>query len=491
LQQVLGGRSTLDDCLAQNPEHAELLRPLLQTALQIDRLDRPQASRSGFQAGQQLMMDALARKEEKRALSCLPQQGILRRWSSFRHARSGEGLAVTRLAAVSVLGAATALIWLAAAGLMLRLWNGALLPQTCLVADASGVAQVQSARGAVWQTLVAGWELQAGHRIRTGDPASATLHFAGGGSTSIGPDTELEVVQLAVRRDGRGQVIVLRQASGSTHSLVESLADSTTLYEIRTSAASVVAHGTEFFVLVSADGSTSIVVLEGAVSVTGRETTATLTGGQAIIVGVGEEPGPVVAASPEDFVESPSPESRPEGSQVATATREMATSTATLGPASPPATPQVATATLTPGPPGPTPTATPEPPGATATSKPLRPTATTEPSNPTATPRPPTPTRTAEPPSPTPTSEPSPTLEPIEIVDVFYAYYTEDEEKLWVKARTSRVECTLTLQGFGAMEAEGDHWVYVEESLAAKAVPATVTVRSSCGGSGSRVVQWR
>jgi hypothetical protein len=498
VQQVQSGRSTLDDCLAQNPQHAHVLRPLLQTALQIGELDRPQGSRAGFRAGEQLMMDTLAREQAKRELSPSPKRDFFRSWSFFRRGTRPGGVTLTRLATVSVIAAATLLVWVAAAGLLLRMWNETLLPQTCLVADASGITQVQTGRDAAWQLLTTGWALEPGHRIRTGDPASVTVRFPGGGSTSVGPNSELEIVQLGVRRDGNGEVVVLQQAAGSTHTMVERLADSTTLFEIDTAGASVVAHGTEFKVLVSPDGSTSAIVLEGAVAVTGRETTVTLTAGQEVVVGLDQAPGPVVLAAPEDLVESPSPEASPEGYHGASATPEMPTMTTTLGAAShaptarppsptPTSRPPVPTASPTPA----TPTTIPTPFSPTATHEPSPPTATHEPSPPTATPRPPTPTGTPEPPSPTPTSVPSPTLEAVEIVEVLYAVYAEDKQELWVKARTNIAGCALTLEGFGPMEPEGDHWVYVEESLEVGAVPPTVTARSSCGGSGSSAVRWR
>lgn len=518
VEQVVGGRSTLDDCLRDNPQYAEVLGPLLETALEIEGLDRPRASHAGFLAGKRLMMDAVARKEQKRAAPWLRASESVRRWSGFPRPDGRAGVTLTRLAAVGVLGATTVVVWMAALGLLLRAWYGAMLPQTCFVADASGITQLQTNQDAAWQPLEASRVLEQGHRIRTGDPANVTVRFSGGGTTSLGPNSELEIAQLGVRRDGTGEVVVLHQAAGSTHNRVDGQRDSGLLFTIETASASVMVRGTDFKVHVDLDNSTSVVVLAGVVSVTGGDATVKVTAGQATRVEAGQVPGLVVRAPSEELVERPPegeathPSSEPQPSGEMGAPREtpepdgrpsepasVATGTASNSvPASPGASvvagtptstsesPRMATAT----PEGTRQTATSTPPKTTATPKPPAPTQTPKPASPTATPKPATPTATPAPPSPTPMTVPSPTPEPGEIVEVFYAVYKESKEELRVKARTSVPGCTLALDGFGPMVPEGEHWLYVEGSLGEDDAPSTVTVRSGCGGSATSAVSW-
>jgi hypothetical protein len=491
VQQVASGESTLDDCLADYPEYADVLRPLLETAFEIDGLDHPKATLAALDAGRRLMMEAVARRERDRAESRVSVSESITRALAFLTPKGRAGGAVGRLAAVSILGAATVLVWVAAAGFLLRTWQGVLVPQSAVVADASGIAQVQSGPGGAWQPLDAGWVLEPGDRIRTGDPSSVTVRFFDGGTTSLGPNGELVIAQVGARRDGSGKVVVLEQLAGSTHNRVQSDPDMPSLFEIETASASVVAHGTEFKVQVDLDNSTSVVVLEGVVVVTGGEVTVMLTDGQATMVQIDQAPGPVVLAPPEELVERPSGgEASPEVSEPQASVETGApgeTAEPDVRPSEPAATGTSGTGSPVPGSPE-APAATETP---TSTSEPVRvATPTSKPPTPTATPKRPTPTATPKPPTPIATAVPSPTPGPAEVVEVYQASYRLSKEELRVKARTSLPGCTLALVGFGPMVPEGDHWLYVEESLHQDDVPSTVTVRSSCGGSATSTVQW-
>lgn len=503
VEQVVSGRSTVDDCLRGNPQYADALGPLLETALAIDRLDRPRASHAAIQVGRRLMIDAIARREHESLEPRVPPSERAKRWFRVPQLDLGTGLATTRLAAVAVLGSVTVLVWIAALGLLVRAWHGTLVPQTCVVAEASGVALVQTKGDAEWQPLEAGGVLQQGHLIRTGDPGGITLALVDGSITWLGPNGELEIAQLGARRDGAAEVVVLRQAAGSTHHRVGSQRNSGLLFAVETASASVTVRGTEFKVQVGPDGSTSVVVFAGVVSVAGRDATVTVSGGQATRVDADQDPGPVVMAPAEELVERPvggeavhpSPEPQAKPSEPAATLTKAAGSPA---PTSPEASVVVKTPTSTSESPKvetvtpetDKPTATSKLPQPTATTKPPKPTQTPKPAPPTVTPKPPTPTSTPKPPTPTATTEPSPTQELSEVVEVFFAVYKESKEELRVKARTSGQGCTLNLEAFGPMVPEGDHWLYVERELEDDDVPSTVTVRSSCGASDTSIVRW-
>jgi hypothetical protein len=511
IEQVMSGRSTVDDCLAAYPQYADVLRPLVQTALEIEALDRLEASPGAFQAGKRVMMETVAQKERDGATSRAVLPRSIRRYLGLLQPAGSAGARVVRLTLVGGLAVATVLVWLGVAGLLLRTWYAALVPQTCVVADASGIAQIQTSPGDAWKPLVAGSILQTGHRIRTGSPASVTVSFFDGSTSLLGPHSELVIAQVGAKRDGSGKVVVVQQVAGTTYSRVDSEQDSLSLFQIQTPSASVAVHGTKFRVGVNPDNSTSVVVIEGEVTVTGQEVTIMLTDGQETLVQVDQAPGPVVLAPPEELVEGPSggeptlelPEAEasvePGGPAGPVEPDASATEpAAATGPSSPEApvvtgTPtstsepvQLGTSTATPK--VPTPTATPKPPTPTSTRRAPTPTSTRKPALPTATPKPPTPTATLEP--PTATATPSPSTGPTEVVEVFQATYYVSKEELRIKARTSLPGCTLTLVGFGPMAPEGGHWLYVERRLHPDDVPSTVTVRSSCGGSGTSPVVW-
>jgi hypothetical protein len=494
VEEVLAGRSTVDHCLADYPQFADVLGPLLHTALDIDALDRLEASRAAFEVGKRAMMGAVARRERDRARSRAARLGPITRFLPFLGPTGGTGARLAKLAVVGALGTATVLVWLGAAGLLLRAWRTAVLPQTCVVAETSGIAQIQTTPGSPWQPLAAGEVLHSGLRIRTGNPAEVTVSFVDGSTSSLGADSELVIAQVASRLDGSGGLVVVQQVSGTTYNRVKSEPES--VFQIETPSASVIVHGTEFKVRVNPDNSTSVVVIEGEVSVTGEEVTVVLTGGETTMVKFDQAPGPVVLAPPEELVEAPAtiepspqisePQATVEPGETAGPAEPDATATepepttgqgtaeASVIPDTPTSTPEAVQPA--------TPTATPKMPGPTATRRAPTRTATPRPPTPTATPKPPT--ATPEPPPPTATPSPG------EVVEVFQATYNVSKEELRVKARTSLAECTLTLVGFGSMVREGGHWVYVERPLDPDDVPSTVTVRSSCGGSGTSPVQW-
>jgi hypothetical protein len=492
LEQVLSGQSTVDDCLKEHPRHADVLQPLLWTALEIERLDPPRAAAGAFEAGREAMLEASARRERDRAAAQAVPSGPFRRWTDFLRPEGPTGARLGRLVAIGALGVAALLVWVAAGGLLLRAWGSSFAPVTCVVAEVGGITQVQTDPDAPWQPLVAGWVLEPGHRIRTGDPSSVTIRYSDGGTTSLGPNTELAMAQLGERRDGTGTVVVLQQLSGSTHNRVVSRLASATVFRIDTVSASVLVSGTEFKVRVGLDDATSVVVLDGIVSVTGGEATVTLSRGWMTTVQVGQAPGPVVEAPPEELAEFTAGEGTPEGAQtpVPSETSESGeivepdaspvgpTATRTVEGRSPEATLQAPTGVETPE----------------STSGPTREATSTSESGvvPSPTPRPPTATPTPRPPTATPTpTTPPPTATPMEVVEIYQAIYRASKGELIVKARTSVADCTLTLVGFGPMVAEGEHWVYVGEDVPAENVPPTITVQSSCGGSGTSTVLWQ
>ncbi len=66
LSQLNSGQADLETILAQHPEHAERLRPLLRVALAVRQTPQPTSSRAAKAAGRQRLLVAAARKRQQR-----------------------------------------------------------------------------------------------------------------------------------------------------------------------------------------------------------------------------------------------------------------------------------------------------------------------------------------------------------------------------------------------------------------------------------------
>jgi hypothetical protein len=432
--------SILDDCLKQSGatveesvanylDEAAILRPLLEIALEVQRLDPPQMSPVAFAAGKQLMLAALAEKRRRQALSRSPWSRVAEQMVSLFRREGGLTVRWGRPVLIGALATVTVFVWVLAWGLGSQFWSSGVVAQTAVLADSTGLVQIRADSEAPWESATTAGLIEAGGRIHTGKSSATTLTFFDGSTISVGPETEITVSELGSQRDGGGRIIALYQWVGHTHSRVKSMADSASRFEIETASAVAVVHGTEFEVDVAPDGTTEVIVLEGVVEVTAQEATVLVPAGQATTVLAGEAPGEVVSAPVAEPTETVEPGE-------------------TAGPADTPTSTRVL----------PVATGTPVPPMRTST------------------PVPPAPTNTAT---------------PVEVMEIFLARYRESGETLTVKARSSRPGCTLTLVGFGPMEPEGDHWVYVVTNLAADDAPTTVAVLSSCGGSHTSPVEWK
>jgi len=453
--QLESGEASLEDCLARYPHHAGILGPLLLTALEVRHLRQPETTPEAFEAGKQLMLAALARKQRRQIISPAPSFETVRQ--AVSQLREGRGLTawLTRPAVISSLAAVTVFVWVIASGLFFQLWRSGLVPRDAVLANVTGVVEVQAAPDLAWQPVTTGGHVEAGDRIRTGESSGVTLSFLDGSTTSLGSETEIAISELSSQRDGQRTMTVLYQRVGQTRNRVESKSAPGSRFQIETASAVTVAQGTEFTVDVGADDTTHVTVMEGMVTVTARQSTVVLSAGQATTVQPDQAPGPAVPVP----TGTASAMATATGPAIATIT---ATGTACHTPAPRPAETKA-------------PTETPTSPH-TSTSVPS---ATARPSH-TA-----IPTSTA-----TATATPTRTSTPGEVVEIFMARYRENQKELDVKARTTRPECALRLVGFGPMVREGEHWEYTQGNLGRDDVVSTVTVVSTCGGSDTGPVQW-
>jgi hypothetical protein len=367
-----GGQASLEQCLDRFPEHADRLRPLLETAMAVRRVRHPVSSQTAFEDGWRRMLAALNERRRRRAL---PSGWITR----------GRSPAL-------VVATVTALLLLSA-GLLALPWLRAPIARTAVLTAANGSVEIRPAGDDAWQPASAGAQVRAGDALRAGPLSSATLTYFDGSLSQLGAETGVTINQMASRRAGGGHVIALGLWAGRTHNVVQPLPDSASRFEIGTLLAIATVRGTEFDVSVEADGTTRVVVSEGVVNVEGVGATVTVVTGQEVIVRSGEAPeqppNPPTATSTPTRVPEP---------------------TATAGQAAEPSpTPAPPTATPSPSPtntPSPTPTAPPTP-----TFTPLPPPTATPRPAPTS-PPPPPPTSTPVLPPPTPTWSGAPTPRP-------------------------------------------------------------------------------
>ncbi|MBN1954332.1 MAG: PKD domain-containing protein [Anaerolineae bacterium] len=271
----------LEECLARCPERAGELRPYLELVLQIRAVPRPAARAAAFEAGKQRMLQALSEKRQHRVSSTKnPNPSARRRWFLPR----------------PVLAAAALAVLLIAGGLLLQAWMQAEAPRAASLSRVIGRVEILPPGSDQWQPALAGEQLLAGTRIRTAQLSAATLAFFDGSATHLDAETEVVILRLNSRRSGQNRVIVLYQQLGSTYNQARPSSDPGACFEIVTPSAHTAVRGTEFAVVVGAEGATRVVVVEGLVDVTGQETTVSVHSDHETTVQPQQPPEPATPA---------------------------------------------------------------------------------------------------------------------------------------------------------------------------------------------------
>jgi hypothetical protein len=125
-----------------------------------------------------------------------------------------------------------------------------------------------------------GQELTAGNAVRTGEGGHAAIQFPDGSYVRMSPSTVVTLTAAQLSHDGNLQSASLAQKIGRTLTNVQHLVSGAT-FQVSGHSVSAQVRGTQFEVLVRADGTNLIKVFEGTVRVSGA-TTVTLTAGQQI-----------------------------------------------------------------------------------------------------------------------------------------------------------------------------------------------------------------
>ena len=132
-----------------------------------------------------------------------------------------------------------------------------------------------------------GQEIGEGATVRTGDDGRASIDWPDGSVTRLDVETTFTIEQLS-----GGSVLTTAtaiegtQETGNTYSLVVELAEAGDRFAIDTPTASAAVQGTEYYVLIGSDGSSTVIVTDGAVVVTtasGEE--VVVQAGSTVVVG--------------------------------------------------------------------------------------------------------------------------------------------------------------------------------------------------------------
>lgn len=125
-----------------------------------------------------------------------------------------------------------------------------------------------------------GESLNPGNTVQTGTGGHAGIQFPDGSFIRMSPDTSVTLTAVQLQKSGALQSASIVQKVGRTFSTVQHLATGAS-FQVGGHSVSAEVRGTQFEVLVRANGTNLIKVFEGTVKVAGA-TTATLTAGQQI-----------------------------------------------------------------------------------------------------------------------------------------------------------------------------------------------------------------
>src|SRR5260370_1021255 len=131
-----------------------------------------------------------------------------------------------------------------------------------------------------YRPAVPGESLTSGSSVRTGRTGHAAIQFPDGSLIRMSPDTTAAVTVAQLNRDGTLQSAGVTQKIGRTLSSVQHLVGGAT-FHVAGHSVSADVRGTQFEVLVRANGTNLIKVFDGSVRVAGA-TTITLTANQEV-----------------------------------------------------------------------------------------------------------------------------------------------------------------------------------------------------------------
>ena len=254
VEEIRGGRATVEDCLRRYPEQRDMLEPLLRAVAAMSALPR----------GGQPAPDPARRAAFMAALRETPQQRRARRLPPIRML-FGAG-------AFRVVGPAFAL---AALAIALVLGGGGTPASASTLTVFEG--QVERLDGVAWRVMRDGEEVLPGVRMRTSEDGYALVTFPDGSTVVLDPRTEITVETLA----SAPRRVEVRQQSGRLWHDVVHDASPGARFVVVTPDARVEVFGTVFETSVDArSGQTDVATVDGEVRV--------IAGDRTVPVGRGE-----------------------------------------------------------------------------------------------------------------------------------------------------------------------------------------------------------
>jgi len=153
-----------------------------------------------------------------------------------------------------------------------------------------GDIQVQTKNSLAWEKAKDGMLLEPGSRVRTNPDSCAAINFAEGTTTKLEPGTDVIITRLENNEDEQLDIIELKQRSGKTWNQVARLADDSYDFQINTTSADIIVHGTSFATEVDESGTTTVQTTEGDVSVKAQGQEVHVPAGQQTEVKAGLPP---------------------------------------------------------------------------------------------------------------------------------------------------------------------------------------------------------
>jgi tetratricopeptide (TPR) repeat protein len=176
----------------------------------------------------------------------------------------------------------TVLVLVVASDLIFRI-AAAQTGQNAELLSKENIVNVATKGGAAWTAATVGQSLAIGDKVRTGEDSRATVRMTDLSILRIGELTTSEITAPATASDKPG----LNVKEGTTYFFSR---EKSREMRIETPAANGAIRGTEFVVVVAANGSTTVTMLDGEVELSNAQGSVLLTNGEQAKVDVGGRP---------------------------------------------------------------------------------------------------------------------------------------------------------------------------------------------------------
>ena len=161
--------------------------------------------------------------------------------------------------------------------------------QSCTLDVISGEILVMKKDGLSWTRAEGGMILEPGSRIRTTNEAHGSIVFTTGTTTKLEPGTDVIIAKLEDSAETKNNTIVLKQQTGKTWNQVAKT-DNPGNFQIETSSADIIVHGTLFSTEVDESGETVVKTTEGRVSVSAEGEEVQVSDGEMTTIKPGAAP---------------------------------------------------------------------------------------------------------------------------------------------------------------------------------------------------------